>query len=64
MASMSSNTESPRKYFGDSSQLTNFILDSGVTFHMTQEISYFITGTLVETYKYIEVADGHFVTAK
>ena len=31
---------------------------------MTREISGFIPGSLVETDKYIEVADGHFVTAK
>ena len=31
---------------------------------MTPEISDFIPGLLVETDKYIEVADGHVVTAK
>ena len=64
MARMSSNVESPRRDFRDSSQLTNWILDSGATCHMTQYISDFIMGSLVETYKYIEVADGHFFTAK
>ena len=31
---------------------------------MTPEISDFILGSLVEMDKYIEVADGNFVTAK
>ena len=31
---------------------------------MTPEISDFIPGTLDDTDKYIEVADGHHVTAK
>ena len=39
MAHMSSNVESPGKYFGHRSQLTNCILDSGATCHMKQEIS-------------------------
>ena len=38
MSQMSSNADSPRRYFGDSSQLTNLILDSGTTCHMTPEI--------------------------
>ena len=61
---MSTNAESSRRSYGDSSQLTNWILDSGATFHMTQYISGFILGSLVETDKYIEVVDEHFVTAK
>ena len=36
-----SNKEIPRRDFGDSSQLTNCILDSGETCHMTLDISYF-----------------------
>ena len=35
MARMSSNAERPRRYFGDSSQLTNWIVDSGETCHIT-----------------------------
>ena len=35
MARMYSNVEIPRRYFEDSSQLTNWILDSGLTCHMT-----------------------------
>ena len=38
MARMSTNAESPRIYYGDSSQLTNWILDSGVTCHITPDI--------------------------
>ena len=51
MARMSTNTEIPRRYYGDSSQLTNWILDSDTTYHMTPDISDFIPGSLVETYK-------------
>ena len=64
MAQMSSNVEIPRRYFGDISQLTNWILDSGVTGHLPPEISDFVPGLLVETDKYIEFAHGHFITAK
>ena len=35
IAHMSSNAESPRRSYGDSSQLTYWILDSGATCHMT-----------------------------
>ena len=38
MTRMYSNVEIPRRYFGDSLQFTNCILDSGATFHMTPEI--------------------------
>ena len=64
MVHMSNNAERPRINYGDSSQLTNWVLDSGTTFHMTPNISYYVPGSLVETDKYIEVSDGHFVTAK
>ena len=60
MSYMSSNTESPRIYLGDSSQLTNWMLDSGATCHMTPDISDFITVSMMEIDKYIEVADGNF----
>ena len=36
----------------------------GATCHMTTEVSDFITRSLENTDKYIEVADGHHVTAK
>ena len=64
MARMSNNAEIPRINYGDSSQMSNWILDSGATCHMTPKISDFILGSLAETDKYIEVADGNFVTAK
>ena len=64
MARMSGNDEYPSGNFGDSSQLTYWILDSGVTCHITPEVSDFIPGSLENTDKYIEVADGHHVTAK
>ena len=61
---MSSDDERKRKEYGDSSQLTNWILGSGATCHMTLEVTDFIPGSLEDTYKFIEVADGHHVTAK
>ena len=64
MKRMSSNDERKSVKYGDSSQLTNWILDSVATFHMTPEVSDFIPGTLEYTDKYIEDADGHHVTAK
>ena len=39
MARISLNVEIPRRNFGDSLQLTNWILESGVTCHMTSEFS-------------------------
>ena len=64
MAHMSNNDKCPSGNFGDSSQLTNWILDSGPTCHMTPEVSDFIPGLLEDTDKLIEVADVHHVTAK
>ena len=64
MARMSGNDECPSGNFGDSSQLTNFILDYGTTCHMTPEVSDLIPGLLQDTNKDIEVADGHHVTTK
>ena len=64
MAKMSSDDKRESKDYGDSSQLTNGILDSGATCHMTPEVTDFIPGSLVDTDKFIEVADGHHVTAK
>ena len=61
---MSSNDKRLSEKYGYSSQLTNWILDSGATCHMTPEVSYLITGSLEDTYKYIEVVDGHHVTEK
>ena len=64
MARMSSNDKRKSVKYGDSSQLTNWILDLGATCHMTPEVTDFISGTLEDTDKYIEVADGHHVTKK
>ena len=64
MALMSSNDECPSENVGDSLQLTSWILDSGVSCQMKPEVSDFIPGSLEDTDKYIEVADGHPVTAK
>ena len=64
MARMSINDECLSENYGDSSQLTNQILDSGATCHMKLEVLYFIPGSLEDTDKYIEVADRHHVTAK
>ena len=38
IALMSANVESPRRNYGDRLQLTNWILDSGATYHMKPEI--------------------------
>ena len=64
MARMSNYDASENKDYGDSSQLTNWILDSGATCYMTPEITDFIPGLLEDTDKFIEVADGNHVTAK
>ena len=61
---MSSDDERKRGKYGDSLQLTNWILDSGATCHMTPEVTDFISGSLEDTDKLIEVADGHHATAK
>ena len=58
MARMYGNHESPSRNFGDSSQFTNCILDSGETCPMTPEVSKFITD------KHIEVSDGRDVKEK
>ena len=64
MARMSSNDERSSENYGDSLQLTYWILDSGATCHMTPEVSDFVPGSLEDTDKYIEVADVHHVTSK
>ena len=64
MARMSGNDERKSEKYGDSLQLTNWILDLGATCHMTPEVVDFIPGSLEDTDKYIEVADGHQVTVK
>ena len=64
MARMCGNDLCPSEKFGDSSQLTKWILDSRATCHMIPRVLYFITGSLKDTDKYIDVADGHHVTSK
>ena len=54
---MSDNDKCHSGKFGDSSQLTIWILDSGPTCHMTPQVSDFIPGSLEDTDKHIEVAD-------
>ena len=61
---MSNDDVRKNKDYGDSSKLTNWILDSGATCNMTPEVTDFIPGSLEGTDKFIEVADGHHVTAK
>ena len=55
MAHMSDNDECPGGSFGDSLKLTNWILDSGETCHMTTKVSYFIPVLLEDTDKNIKV---------
>ena len=62
MARMSDNGKYSSRDFGDSLQLTNWILYSGETCHMTPKASDFIPGLLEDTYKHIEFADRHHVT--
>ena len=64
MARMSGNDECPSRKFGDSLQLTNWILDSVETCHITPVVSDYIPGSLEDTYKHIEVMDGRDVTEK
>ena len=64
MARMSSDDKRKSVNFGVSLQLTNWILDSGATCHMTLDFSYFISGSLKGMDKFIEVADGHHITVK
>ena len=49
MAQMSNDDKRKNKDYGDSSQLTNWILDSGDTCHMTPEVTGFISGSLEDT---------------
>ena len=49
MAQMFSDDERESKDYGDSSQLTNWILDSGAIFHMMPEVSDLIPVSLEDT---------------
>ena len=64
MARMYGNDKYRSEHFGDSLQLTNWILYHGAMCHMTPEVSDFIPGSLEDTDKYSEVADGYHVTMK
>ena len=57
MVCMSDNDEFPSRGFGDHSQLTNWIFNSGAMFHMTPQVSGFIPVSLEYIDKHIEVAD-------
>ena len=39
-------------------------MDSVATYHMTPEVTDFIPGSIEDTDKFVEVADGNHVTAK
>ena len=62
MTHMFDNDECLRGNFGDSSQLTNWILYSGATCYMMPEVQNFIPCSLEDTDKHIEFADGHHTT--
>ena len=64
MAQVSSDDKHKNKDDGDSSQLTNWILDSGATCHMAPEVTDFIPGLLEDTDKFIGFVGGNHVTAK
>ena len=64
MAQMSGSDKCPTRNFGDSLQLTNWVLDYGARFHMTPEVSDFIPGLLYNIDKHIEVSDGHNIMSK
>ena len=64
MACLSDNDECTSGNFGDSLQLTNWILDSGATCHMTPEVSDFISDFLEDRDKHMKVTDRHHVTMK
>ena len=64
MSQMLSNDERKSVKYGDIYLLTNWILYLGAMCHMTPEVLDFIPGSLEYTDKYIEVADGHHVTAE
>ena len=52
MEQMSSDDKRKSGKYGDSSQFTNWILDSGATCHMTPEVSDFIPGSSEDTDKF------------
>ena len=64
MARMLGNNKFTSGNFGDTLQLTNWILDSGAMCHITPAVQDFISGSLENTDKHIEVADRNHVTSK
>ena len=63
MAHMSDTDEYTSRNFGDSLQLTNWILDSEEMCHMMPEVQDFIPGSIDNTDKFFKVTDGHHVTS-
>ena len=61
---MYDNYKGTNRNFGDGSQLTNWILHSGETCHITPQVSDLIPGSLEDTDRHIEVVDGHRVIVK
>ena len=49
MARMSKDDKRENKDYGDSSQLANWILDSGATCHISPEVTDFFSGSLEDT---------------
>ena len=64
MECMSDNDKYSSRDFGDSLQLTNWVLDSVAMCNMMPDVSYFIPGSLEDKDNHIEVAYGHHVTVK
>ena len=64
MARMSSNAEITRRDFGDRLQLTNWVLDSGATCHMTSEMSYFYRAHGWKRINRLKLHIGNFIIAK
>ena len=44
--------------------MTNWIIDSRATCQMTPQVSYFISGSLEDKDKHIDVVDGHHIMSK
>ena len=64
MACMPGNYECPNENFGESLELTNWILYSGAKCHIMSEVSDFISGSLEDIDRHIQVTDRHHFTAK
>ena len=64
MECMSGNDECPSGSYGVILQLTNWILDSGATCHMTPVVLDFILGLLEDIAKHVEDTNINHVTAE